>query len=164
MTENNYNKIANELSKLCTTLFTSVDNAEWYNLTKKKLKTDDVFYFLDIVEDSGVQSIVELPRNEILVKIDENGYKQFVWNNMTFENWQVLWMRKAFRTLSPITTLTQLARHGERLNRTTNIEVKSGLTKLFQLHLFTKGYRGSDLIEPVYRFIDEFESFKETTD
>ena len=90
-----------ELKEVLHTLFYSVLNIEFniFGWCRSMCKFGDLFLYLDIDENMGIQSIIGLPPNEVERLEGEDktnpNYVQFQWNSggLTFENWQIAQFR-----------------------------------------------------------------------
>ena len=90
-----------ELKEVLNTLFYNVLNIEFniFGWCRSMCKFGDLFLYLDIDENMGVQSVIGLPPNEIERLEGEDktnpNYVQFQWNSggLTFENWQIAQFR-----------------------------------------------------------------------
>lgn len=86
-----------EIKGVLDNLYNNILNVN-YNLfgwCRSTCKYGDMFLYLDIDEDNGVQNVVGLPAHEVERLEGEDktnpNYIQFQWNSggMTFENWQI---------------------------------------------------------------------------
>ena len=90
-----------ELKEVLHTLFYNVLNIEFniFGWCRSMVKYGDLFLYLDIDDEMGIQSVIGLPPNEIERLEGEDktnpNYIQFQWNSggLTFENWQIAQFR-----------------------------------------------------------------------
>ena len=90
-----------EIKEVLHTLFYDVLNIEFniFGWCRSMCKFGDVFLYLDIDDDMGIQSVIGLPANEVERLEGEDktnpNYVQFQWNSggLTFENWQIAQFR-----------------------------------------------------------------------
>ena len=90
-----------EIKQILNSLFYNILNIEFnlFGWSRTMCKYGDMFLYLDIDEDRGIQSVIGLPTNEMERLEGEDktnpNYVQYQWNSagMTFENWQVAHFR-----------------------------------------------------------------------
>ncbi len=90
-----------EIKQLLNSLYYNIINVEFnlFGWSRTMCKYGDMFLYLDIDEDRGIQSVIGLPTAEMERLEGEDktnpNYVQFQWNSagMTFENWQVAHFR-----------------------------------------------------------------------
>jgi len=90
-----------EIKNILNSLYYNTLNVEFnvFGWCRTMCKYGDMFLYLDIDEDRGIQSVIGLPTPELERLEGEDktnpNYVQFQWNSsgMTFENWQVAHFR-----------------------------------------------------------------------
>ena len=90
-----------EIKAILNSLFNNILNVEFnlFGWCRSLCKYGDVFLYLDIDEDLGIQSAIGLPSQEIERLEGEDrtnpNYVQYQWNSggLTFENWQLAHFR-----------------------------------------------------------------------
>ena len=90
-----------EIKQILNSLFYNILNIEFnlFGWSRTMCKYGDMFLYLDIDEDRGIQSVIGLPTSEMERLEGEDktnpNYVQYQWNSsgMTFENWQVAHFR-----------------------------------------------------------------------
>ena len=90
-----------EIKALISSLFNNILNIEFnlFGWCRSLCKYGDVFLYLDIDEDRGIQSAIGLPSMEVERLEGEDktnpNYVQYQWNSagLTFENWQLAHFR-----------------------------------------------------------------------